>query len=122
VDQITAKQKENFLIRVGKREIQIRNIQVVGENIYLRFTKEDVKGMTDSLEVYVNVLKDQYGNLLNKRNPIEVYQYRELFVLNFIKSTSLNNKSTNPVLSSFKDTIPFTERKVKYWMNTPGIH
>jgi hypothetical protein len=121
VDQITAKQKENFLIRVGKKEIQIRNIQVVGENIFLRFNKEDVKGITDSLEVYVKVLKDQYGNILDKRIPTELYQYRELFVQELTKSASINDKAIYQDLSPFRDTIALKERKKKYWMNTPKI-
>jgi hypothetical protein len=119
VDQITAKQKENFLIRVGEREIQIKNIQVVGENIYLRFNKEDVKGITDSFEVYVNVLKDQYGNILNNRIPIELYQYRDLFVQEYTKPASFPDNSIVKDLSPVRDTIPLKEKRKRYWMNTP---
>lgn len=121
VDQITAKQKENFLIRVGKREIQIKNIQVVGENVFLRFNKEAVTVMSDSLEVYVNLLKDQYGNILGKRIPIELYQYRELFVQEFTNSASYNDDPIVHELSTLRDSIPLAARKERYWMNTPKI-
>jgi hypothetical protein len=119
VDQITAKQKENFLVRVGTREIQIKNIQIVGENIFLRFNQEAVKEMPDSLEVYVKVLKDQYGNILGKRIPVEVYQYRELFVQENMKSPSFPYNAINKNLSSVMDTISLKNRKEKNWMNTP---
>jgi hypothetical protein len=121
VDPVTARMKENFLIMIGKREIQIKNIQVVGENIYLRFKKEDVKEMTDSCEVYVRVLKDEYGNNIDKRNPVEVYQYRELFVQEYAKPSSIPPIGIEKNLSPVKDTIPLKERKKKYWMNTPKI-
>jgi hypothetical protein len=121
VDPATARMKENFLIRIGKREIQIKNIQVVGENIYLRFNKEDVKDITDSVEVYVRVLKDQNGNTLDKRIPIEVYQYRELFVQEYTNSPSFPYSGIVKDLSNLRDTIPMKERKKKYWMNTPKI-
>jgi len=119
VDPFTARIKENFLIKIGKSEIQIKNIQVVGENIYLRFKKEDVKAITDSIEVYVRVLKDQYGNLLDKRIPVEVYQYRELFVQENNKSTAFRDNAIDNNLSPVRDTNPLKERRKKYWMNTP---
>jgi 5S rRNA maturation endonuclease (ribonuclease M5) len=119
VDPVTAKMKENFLIMIGKREIQIKNIQVVGENIYLRFKKEDVKEMTDSCEVYVRVLKDQYGNNIDKRIPVEVYQYRELFVQEYSKLPSFPQNGIEKNSSSVRDTVPLKERKKKYWLNTP---
>jgi hypothetical protein len=119
VDPVTASMKENFLIMIGEREIQIKNIQVVGEKIYLRFKKEDVKAITDSIEVYVRVLKDQYGNILDKRIPIEVYQYRELFVQENMKSRSSPDDGIDKNSSPVRDTIPLKERKKKYWMNTP---
>jgi hypothetical protein len=121
VDPVTARIKENFLIMIGKREIQIKNIQVVGENIYLRFKKEDVKEITDSVEVYVKVLQDQYGNNLGKRIPVEVYQYKELFVQEYTKPSSFPDNGIDKNLSSVRDTIPLKERKKKYWMNTPKI-
>jgi len=104
---------------VKKKEIQIKNVQVVGENIYLRFKKEDVKEMTDSCEVYVKILKDQYGNILDNRIPTEVYQHRELFVQENIKSVSSPDSSIAKSLSSSSDTIPLSRKKEKYWMNTP---
>lgn len=121
VDPVTATTKENFLIMIGKREIQIKNIQVVGENIYLRFKKEDIKDMTDSCEVYVRVLKDLHGNLLDKRIPIEVYQHREMFVEEFEKSSDSGGNSVASDFSYVKDIVPSKGRKGRYLMNTPRI-
>lgn len=121
VDPVTARMKENFLIKIGNREIQIKNIQVVGENIYLRFKKEDVKEITDSLEVYVKVLKDEFGNILDKRIPFEVYQHRELFVQEYTNSPLFPDSGIAKNLSTVRDTVPLKERKKKYWMNTPKI-
>jgi hypothetical protein len=120
VDPVTARIKENFLIMIGKKEIQIKNIQAMGENIYLRFKKEDYVKMTDTLEVYVRVLKDQYGNILNKRVPHEIYQYRELFVQEYTKPSFFPDIGIDKSSSSVRDSIPLWERKKKYWMNTPG--
>jgi hypothetical protein len=121
VDPETARMKENFLIMIGKREIQIKNIQVVGENVYLRFKKEDVKEMADSFEVYVRVLKDQNGNILGKKIPLEVYQFREMFVQEYMNSPSFPDNGIDMNSLSMKDSVPLRERKRKYWMNTPKV-
>jgi hypothetical protein len=119
VDQSTAIQKENFLIRIGKREIHIKNVQVVGENIYLRFNKEVAKEIKDSCEVFVRLLKDQYGNVFRNRTPVDIYQYGEIFVQEFNNSSSFQDSTVINDLSSVRDSIPFTLKKERYWMNTP---
>lgn len=121
VDKSTAVQKDNFLVMIGKREIKIKNVQVVGENIYLRFTKEVVKDLKDSCEIYVRFLKDEHGNILGIRSPLEIYQYGEMFVQEYSNTVSLQDSSVTNVLSRDRDTIPFLKRKERYWMNTPEV-
>lgn len=117
VDPVTSSQKDNFRIMIGSKEIKINNIQVVGENIYLRFKNEDVKEMTDYCEIYVNVLKDIYGNILDKRKTMEIYQYKELFVQELEIPSDMPDSHSVMNFSAIKDTI-VTQRRARYWMNT----
>jgi hypothetical protein len=94
IDPVIASRRENYTFMVGKREVKMKSIQVAGENLFIRFNNNDVKGMTDSCEVYTQVLKDINGNILNKRKSMEIYQYRELFVQEFNKPVTLSDSST----------------------------
>jgi hypothetical protein len=108
VDADIASQKKNYIIKIGNNLIKINNIQVTGENIYIRFKNEDIKGLADSCEVYTQVLKDINGNRLDKRNSMEIYQYRELFV----------QEVNNAVLQDSS----LVKKKEKYWMNSPDTY
>jgi hypothetical protein len=118
-DPVIASNKENYTIKFREKEIIINSIQVVGENIFLRFKDNAVKGITDSIDVYVRVLKDINGNVLNKRKSEEIYQFRELFVQEFNKQGIFKDSRNLQYLSAGNDTISNSERKMKYWMNSP---
>jgi CarboxypepD_reg-like domain len=109
VDADIASQKKNYIIKIGNNIIKINNIQVTGENIYIRFKNDDIKGLADSCEVYTQVLKDVNGNSLDKRKSMEIYQYRELFVQEY----------NNPV--NLQDSC-LVKRRDKYWMNSPDTY
>lgn len=123
VDPVIASRKENYRIMIGKKEVKINSIQVVGENLFIRFRDEDVKGAADSIDVYFQgILKDMDGNILGKRKTIQVYQFRELFVQEFNKTVALQDSSNLQYLPSGKDALPPVKGKERYWMNTPEIN
>ena len=119
VDPVIASQKENYFIIIGKREVKIKNIQVVGENVFIRFKSDDVEELSDSCEVYTQVLKDINGNILDKRKSMEIYQYRELFVQEYNKSLLLKDSCYLQYLPLEQNCLSKYSGKDKYWMNTP---
>jgi len=120
VDPVTASKKENYTVKLGRKEIKIKSIQVVDKNIFIRFRTEDIDNMIDSFQVNVEILKDIDGNILNKRKSQEIYQYRELFVQEFNKPVTSKDNQAVQNISPVKDTLPIPRRK-EYWMNTPLI-
>lgn len=62
---------------------------------------------------------DQYGNILNKRKYIELYQYRELFVQEYNKPLSFIDSCYLQYLPLEQNCISKYTGNNKYWMNTP---
>jgi hypothetical protein len=118
IDPEIARQKENYIALIGNKAISIKGIQVVGEKLYLRFNAKDINGLTDSCKVYIKIIKDINGNVIDKRKPFEIDQYRELFVEE-INPEHISGQSPLQNLQSDKDTIPALQGKTRYWMNTP---
>jgi hypothetical protein len=119
IDPVTASRKENYTFMVGKREVKMKSIQVAGENLFIRFNNNDVKGMADSCDIYTRVLKDINGNILDKRKSMEIYQYRELFVQEVNIPVSLHDSSIVQYFSPVNDTLSTIRKKEKYRMNLP---
>jgi hypothetical protein len=118
-DPVSASRKSNFEVTSDKKDIKINHIQVVGNNIYLRLKKEDVKGQTDSLNVIVHNVKDRNGNIVDKRKTIDLYQYRELFVQEYNKHLPLTDSCYMEYLPLEKNCISKYSGSHNYWMNTP---
>lgn len=119
LDPVIASRKENYTFMVGKREVKMKNIQVAGENLFIRFNINDVEGMADSCDIYTRLLKDINGNILDKRKSMEIYQYRELFVQEVNIPVSLQDSSIVQYFSPVNDTLSTIRKKEKYRMNLP---
>jgi hypothetical protein len=119
VDPISAAQKDNYIAQIKKKNITVKGIQVVGETIYLRFNPADLKENNDSCQVYLKQLKDINGNILGNRKPIEIYQYREIFVED-VNTPGERNERELKNLPADMDTLSIVHNKEKYWMNSPA--
>ena len=118
VDPVTATQKDNYIVLLKGKEVNIKGIQVIGEDLYIRFNSSDLNGMTDSCKVFIKVLKDINGNPIDKRKRIEIDQYRELFVEE-VNPADSKYHSQSEKLPAEKDTAYPLKWKERYWMNTP---
>jgi hypothetical protein len=119
IDPVTASRRENYEIKIGKKEVKIDHFQVTGKYLYIRFKDDDLKEVPDSIRVTVRNVKDIDGNILDKRKSIELYQYRELFVQEYNKPLPFRDSCYMQYLPLEKNCISKYSGKDKYWMNTP---
>lgn len=119
IDPQSASNKENYEIRFGNKTAKIRSIEVEGRKIYIRVKNENFRGSLDSCKVTVQNIKDNNGNILNKRKYIELYQYRELFVQEYNKSIPFKDSCYLRYLPLEQNCLSNFPGKEKYWMNTP---
>ena len=118
-DPVSASRKTNFELTSGNKEVKINHIQVVGNTIYLRLKDDNIKGLTDSLKVLVQNVKDRNGNIMDKRKSLELYQFRELFVQEYNKHLPLTDSCYMEYLPLEKNCISKYSGSHNYWMNTP---
>jgi CarboxypepD_reg-like domain len=118
-DPVSASRKTNFEVTSGNKEVKINHIQVVGNTIYLRLKDDNINGMTDSIKVLVQNVKDRNGNVVNKRKIIDLYQYRELFVQEYNKNLPITDSCYMEYLPLEKNCISKYSGSHNYWMNTP---
>lgn len=119
IDPVSASKRENYEIKVGKKEVKYSNIQVSGKILYIRLKDDDLKEGRDSIRVTIRNIKDIHGNILDKRKSIELYQYRELFVQEYNKSLPFKDSCYMQYLPLEQNCISKYSGNFNYWMNTP---
>ena len=119
IDPVTASKRENYEIIVGKKPLKFNSVQVTGKNLYIRFKEEDLKDKRDSIFISIKKIKDIYGNILDKRKSIELYQYRELFVQDYNKTLPFKDSCYMQYLPLEQNCISKYSGNFNYWMNTP---
>lgn len=119
IDRKSASIKENYTVTLGKKEIKINNIQVVGKTLYLRFKKESMKSGNYKCKVDIRNIRDTDGNIINKLKTIEYHQYRELFVQEYNKSLPFTDSCYIQYLPLEQNCVSKHSGNFNYWMNTP---
>jgi hypothetical protein len=119
IDPASAARRENYEIKVGRKEAKINNIIARGKLLYIRLKDENIKGFKDSSFVNIKGLRDINGNILNKQRILEFNQYREFFVQEYNKSLSFTDSCFMQYLPLEQNCISKYSGKDKYWMNTP---
>jgi len=112
--------RENYEIMFGGKKAQITNIAVKGKNAIIKIkpVKTDVRNGPKP-EVAVSGIKDIYGKILNKKQNLEIYQYRELFVQEYNKPIPFKESCYLQNVPLIKNCISKYTGDQKYWMNTP---
>lgn len=127
IDAESALNKSSYKVIINGKEAKIRNIDVGDKRIILTLENEmsepkkpkDVKSEADRYTVYVQNIKDINGRVLNERKYIEFYQYRELFVQEYNKSSQIADSCYIKDKPLFQNCIFRNSGNKKYWMNTP---
>jgi hypothetical protein len=119
IDPESAIKKKNYEIIAGKKTAKIKSIQVSGYKLLIRLKDENAKKRFRKCIVSIENIKDIDGNILNHPKPVELYQYRELFVQEYNKSPQFADSCFMQYLPLEKNCISKVKGKDKYWMNTP---
>jgi CarboxypepD_reg-like domain len=119
IDRFSASKKENYKIKIGKKDVKITSIQVIDKTLYLRFKNEYLKGRQPRCTVAIQDVKDVNGNIINKLKSLELYQYRELFVQDYNKSLPYQDSCFIKYLPLEQNCISKYSGNFNYWMNTP---
>lgn len=119
IDRLSASKKENYKITIGKKDVKITSIQVIGKTLYLRFKDEYLKGGNPRCKVAIHDIKDTNGNIINKLKSMELYQYRELFVQDYNKSLPYQDSCFIQYLLLEQNCISKYSGNFNYWMNIP---
>ena len=111
---------ENYEILFGGKKAQITNITVNGGKAIIKIkpVKTDVPTSTKP-EVAVSSIKDINGKILNKKQNLEFYQYRELFVQEYNKPLPFRESCYLQNVPLIQNCISKYTGDQKYWMNTP---
>jgi hypothetical protein len=119
IDRKSASNRANYSIKAGKREVKISSMQVVGKTLYLRFKKEAANKDEKKFVISIQDVKDIDGNMVNRRNKIEMYQYREFFVQDYNKTLPYLDSCFIQFLPLEQNCISKFSGNFNYWMNTP---
>ncbi len=119
IDPESAFKKKNYEIMAGKKTEKIKSIQVSGYKLLIKLKDEKAKKRFRKCTVSIENIKDIDGNILNHRKPMELYQYRELFVQEYNKALPFTDSCYMQYLPLEKNCISKVRGKDKYWMNTP---
>jgi hypothetical protein len=119
IDPVSGSKKSNYEVLIGKRQVRIIGVQVVGKRLFIRLKKEDLENRVGSCRVNIAEIKDINGNFLNKRKTIELYQFRELFVQEYNKSLQLTDSCYLQFSPLEQNCISKYSGNFNYWMNTP---
>jgi hypothetical protein len=120
IDPVSAASKENYNVKVGKKAVKVSSVSAIEKTLYIR-TKDDLTHMGDSSWIDIQNMKDTEGNILNHRNSMELYQYRELFVQEYNKPITFKDTCYMKYLPLDKNCKSTYIGNEKYWMNTPAI-
>ncbi len=121
IDPASAIKKENYRIRVAKKDIKINSVQAVGSTLFIRTKDKIITNERDSCWFNIENVKDSEGNLINHRKSLELYQYRELFVQEYNKPITFKDSCYIKYLPLDKNCKSSYSGNEKYWMNTPAI-
>lgn len=119
IDRFSASRKENYKIKIGKKEVKITSIQVNDKTLYLRFKNEYLNGRKPRCTVVIQDVKDVNGNIINKLKSVELYQYRELFVQDYNKTLPYQDSCFIKYSPLEQNCISKYSGNFNYWMNTP---
>ena len=119
IDRVSASKKDKYRITIGKKDIKMTSIQVIGRTLYLRFKDEYLKERKPVCKVIIQDIKDTNGNIINKLKSMELYQYRELFVQDYNKSLPYQDSCFIRYLPLEQNCISKYSGNFNYWMNTP---
>ncbi len=119
IDAVSAVNKKNYEIIVGKKSEKIRSIQVSGYKLLIKLKDEHINKLLQKCTVGIQNIKDTDGNILNHPKQVELYQYRELFVQEYNKSPQFTDSCYMQYLPLEKNCISKVKGNDKYWMNTP---
>ncbi|HKK43387.1 MAG TPA: hypothetical protein VJ963_13315, partial [Bacteroidales bacterium] len=119
IDPESACHKENYNIKVSNTKLKVLNIRAADKTLYLTLSHENLKGLRDSVWLDIKDLKDVNGNVINKRKPEKMYQYRELFVEEYNRKISFQDSCYMKYLPLEKNCIAKSPVTYNYWMNTP---
>jgi len=120
VDSLSAVSKSCYSLLLDEKEVIITGITVKDSVVMLSFDDLPKKSQdTQNISVRVKNVKDVSGRVLNERKYFELYQYRELFVQEYIETPSIADTClliNKPLRENCILKIPGLNR---YWMNTP---
>lgn len=117
VNPQTVSNKNNYSIVIGGKKVRINSISSKGNKIFLRL-KYDQLDYSDGQFEIKNV-QDKEGRVVNVREKLEIFQYRELFVQEY-DSNVRTNKDCYLKNETLRDNcVSSIVGKNKYWMNSP---
>jgi hypothetical protein len=120
VDSLSAIGKSCYSVSIDEKEVRITSITVKDSVVMLSFDDLPKKSQdTQNISVRAKNIKDVSGRVLNERKYFELYQYRELFVKEYIETPSIADTCllmNKPLRENCILNIPGLNR---YWMNTP---
>jgi hypothetical protein len=120
VDSLSAINKSCYRIVLDDKEAKITNISVEDNKVVVTL-KNDKKNKKkiEKCFVYAHDIKDVYGRILNERKYLEFYQYRELFIQEYNKLSTIEDSCYLRDKPLIQNCISKDQNKDKYWMNTP---
>jgi hypothetical protein len=122
IDPRSVGNKENYRIRVAKKDIKISAVQVTGKTLFIRTKDKIVANKNDSCWFNIENVKDIEGNLINHQKSIELFQFRELFVQEYNKPITFRDTCYMKYLPLEINCKSLYEGNEKYWMNTPELN
>lgn len=111
--------KDNYEIQLNDKPVKAKDLQirVIRKKIYFTISYSGI--MSSRVTIVPHNIKDINGKILNKRNNLEFYQYRELFVQEFNKNIAFSENCYMQNVPMIQNCISKYVGDQKYWMNTP---
>ena len=117
VDPTLSKNKDLYDVFHNKRRIKLKRIEVAGNKI--RIYPENLKELNLQLNVDLRNIRDTKGRVVNQKQIVRYYQYRELFVQELNKELSFEKKCFLGNIPLYKGCISIIKEKEQYLMNSP---
>jgi len=119
VNNNSARDRLNYDIMLGGKSVGIKDINVQGKRILITVRKKNITEKISDARIVLNNIRDVSGNVVNERNPVELNQYRELFVLDHNKRVLFRDSCLLQYTPLENNCISHPGETEKYWMNTP---
>jgi hypothetical protein len=118
VDILSANNKSNYDISYENKKVEIRKI--VSKDNEIRIYLKDPKKLNLDLSIVLKQIKDINNKVINQKEIVRYYQYRELFVKDFYTNEiNFKNKCYMQNLPLRKNCISVSNDKRVYLTNSP---